>query len=171
MTGDTWGPHHGCPEAEVRSLWRTAEAGQRWSPLTLCSTRTGLVGFPPTATAWWGWWPVLTSPSSVGRREDGEEGIAFETEEERQQWEDDQRVGAWGAGHLVNAGLRTRGTGRAVPRGAAGDRRWPCVGAAGGGRAPPGGQTGSGGGPGPARASSRAQRCTSPPSKLTGTGT
>uniref|UniRef100_A0A7M4FW61 Pre-mRNA-splicing factor ATP-dependent RNA helicase PRP16 n=1 Tax=Crocodylus porosus TaxID=8502 RepID=A0A7M4FW61_CROPO len=26
-----------------------------------------------------------------GRREDGEEGIAFETEEERQQWEDDQR--------------------------------------------------------------------------------
>uniref|UniRef100_A0A670ILY8 Pre-mRNA-splicing factor ATP-dependent RNA helicase PRP16 n=1 Tax=Podarcis muralis TaxID=64176 RepID=A0A670ILY8_PODMU len=26
-----------------------------------------------------------------GRREDGEDGIAFETEEERQQWEDDQR--------------------------------------------------------------------------------
>uniref|UniRef100_A0A8C5KPX3 Pre-mRNA-splicing factor ATP-dependent RNA helicase PRP16 n=1 Tax=Jaculus jaculus TaxID=51337 RepID=A0A8C5KPX3_JACJA len=26
-----------------------------------------------------------------GRREDGEEGIAFDTEEERQQWEDDQR--------------------------------------------------------------------------------
>lgn len=29
-----------------------------------------------------------------GRREDGEEGIAFDTEEERQQWEDDQRVKA-----------------------------------------------------------------------------
>lgn len=27
-----------------------------------------------------------------GRREDGEEGISFDTEEERQQWEDDQRV-------------------------------------------------------------------------------
>lgn len=27
-----------------------------------------------------------------GRREEGEDSIAFETEEERQQWEDDQRV-------------------------------------------------------------------------------
>jgi len=59
---------------------------------SLCSARMGFVGFPPHATAWWGWWPVLTISPSLGRREDGEEGIAFETEEERQQWEDDQRV-------------------------------------------------------------------------------
>lgn len=38
--------------------------------------------------------PGLTSPPPPGRRADGEEGIAFETEEERQQWEDDQRVRA-----------------------------------------------------------------------------
>lgn len=38
----------------------------------------------------------LTSAICVplGRREDGEEGISFDTEEERQQWEDDQRVRA-----------------------------------------------------------------------------
>lgn len=34
--------------------------------------------------------PATCSPT--GRREDGEEGISFDTEEERQQWEDDQRV-------------------------------------------------------------------------------
>lgn len=34
--------------------------------------------------------PAMCSPA--GRREDGEEGISFDTEEERQQWEDDQRV-------------------------------------------------------------------------------
>ena len=38
--------------------------------------------------------PGLTSSPPLGRRADGEEGIAFETEEERQQWEDDQRVRA-----------------------------------------------------------------------------
>lgn len=31
--------------------------------------------------------PALCSPA--GRREDSEEGISFDTEEERQQWEDD----------------------------------------------------------------------------------
>lgn len=36
----------------------------------------------------------LTGSPSPGRHADGEEGIAFETEEERQQWEDDQRVRA-----------------------------------------------------------------------------
>lgn len=34
--------------------------------------------------------PAICCP--LGRREDGEEGISFDTEEERQQWEDDQRV-------------------------------------------------------------------------------
>lgn len=37
---------------------------------------------------------ALISSPSPGRHADGEEGIAFETEEERQQWEDDQRVRA-----------------------------------------------------------------------------
>lgn len=38
-------------------------------------------------------WTIWFTP---GRRTEGEEGIAFETEEERQQWEDDQRVRVWG---------------------------------------------------------------------------
>lgn len=38
--------------------------------------------------------PGVTGSPHSGRRADGEEGIAFETEEERQQWEDDQRVRA-----------------------------------------------------------------------------
>lgn len=37
-------------------------------------------------------WTIWLTP---GRRTEGEEGIAFETEEERQQWEDDQRVRVW----------------------------------------------------------------------------
>jgi len=28
MTGNTWGPHHDCPEVEVRSLEWAVEAGQ-----------------------------------------------------------------------------------------------------------------------------------------------
>lgn len=38
---------------------------------------------------------ILTIWFTPGRRTEGEEGIAFETEEERQQWEDDQRVRVW----------------------------------------------------------------------------
>lgn len=46
-------------------------------------------------------WALWLTP---GRRTEGEEGIAFETEEERQQWEDDQRVSLARAGGLGPSG-------------------------------------------------------------------
>lgn len=62
--------------------------------------------------------PAICCP--LGRREDGEEGISFDTEEERQQWEDDQRVktffrGWTGRGGLslqvwVKGGVRAKGS-------------------------------------------------------------
>lgn len=150
MTGDTWGPHHGCPGAEVRSLRRTAEAGQwvlfpcaaqgqvSWD--SLHKRQPGEAGGP------------LTSLPSAGRREDGEEGIAFETEEERQQWEDDQRVGVWGAQRPVNAGLRAAAAGPRAPGelcrgGRPGTAAGLAVGPLAAGGLPPAARRGAAGGP------------------------
>lgn len=89
MIEDTWGLPHVCPGAEVRP----GEAGGRQ---TVCLVQVGLSpGCTQEAVQLWVRWSswadsAVCFPS--GRREDGEEGIAFDTEEERQQWEDDQRV-------------------------------------------------------------------------------
>lgn len=64
----------------------------------------------------------------AGRLADGEEGIAFETEEERQQWEDDQRVRA--RGQARSSGDSRLGTAAASAPG-------PARGCRGGGRAQP----------------------------------
>lgn len=95
MIEDTWGPPHVCQGAEVRPgraggrkpVWLvqvSLSRGCTQEAVQLCSPRCQLELYGLT--------PAICFPS--GRREDGEEGISFDTEEERQQWEDDQRVKA-----------------------------------------------------------------------------
>lgn len=95
MTEDTWAPHPVCPGAEVRPL----EVGGSRAPGLLIPVRLHraleLYGFAVYLWPLERSWGCVDSPatcSPVGRREEGEEGISFDTEEERQQWEDDQRV-------------------------------------------------------------------------------
>lgn len=89
MIEDTWGPPHVCPGAEVRPRGQEADkrfVWSKWGSPSLYSRSCADLG----QLELYGLTPAICSPS--GRREDGEEGIAFDTEEERQQWEDDQRV-------------------------------------------------------------------------------
>lgn len=82
----------------------------------LSGGRTQAVQFCSSSGPWgqlelYGLTPAICCP--LGRREDGEEGISFDTEEERQQWEDDQRVKTFlRAGQEVVAVLTGVGEGR-----------------------------------------------------------
>jgi len=155
MTADTWGPRHGCPEGEVRSSGWAAQAGQWRNPPPLRRAGSGSAGFPldrqPGRCPDW-----AAHPPPPGQRADGEEGIAFETEEERQQWEDDQRVRARRrarsglGGGLGAAGLGWAGRGATTSQRDGGQRE--VLAPAGWGLA-------------------ELRAALSPPSKLTGTGT